>query len=426
MGPIRGRGRRSHAHPRSSSGGRGPGRPLTAVAVIVLVAGIALFALNPLGLGGDRRRSDNPAGELPGTETPGGASPAAPPIPGHEVYGFVPYWEMDAGIADHVAGTDLSTLGLFSVTHRSSGRMQDNQNGYRRITGEVGQRLIEDARERGTRVEIVYTSFGEAKNRAFYTNPKAQERWIEELVDFTEEQRLDGINVDVEGLPADLVPAYGGFVGRLREALRDRLPDAQVSVSTGAGQRGAAMAAAASVAGADRVFMMGYDYHFAGSEPGASSPMDRLDGEDRDLVWSLDRYASLGVPAERTILGLPLYGMMWPVSGPGIGAPSLGRGDTWVPRRNLRVFEDEDFEPEYNAVESVEFYAVPDEDDGSWDAVYYDSPRSLIPKLALANDRGLAGAGFWAIGYTRGLPEYTDLIDAFAGGELPEVADLTE
>jgi spore germination protein YaaH len=388
---------------------------------------VALFGLNPLGLGGGAPgASGDSLGNAPGSETPGGQSPAAPPIPGHEVYGFVPYWEMDGGIADHVAGTDLSTLALFSVTHRSSGRMQDNQNGYRRITGEVGQRLIQEARDRGTRVEIVYTSFGEAKNRAFYANPQAQERWIEELVDFTEAQKFDGINVDVEGLPADLVPAYGGFVGRLREALRARLPDAQVSVSTGAGQRGAAMAAAASLAGADRVFLMGYDYHFAGSQPGASSPIDRLDGEDRDLAWSLDRYASLGVPAERTILGLPLYGMMWPVSAPGIGAPSLGRGDTWVPRRNLGVFENEDFEPEYNDVESVEFYAVPGEEDGTWNAVYFDSPRSLIPKLALANDRGLAGAGFWAIGYTRGLPEYTDLIDAFAGGELPEIADLGE
>ena len=37
----------------------------------------------------------------------------------------------------------------------------------------------------------------------------------------------------------------------------------------------------------------------------------------------------------------------------------MGRGDTWVPRRNLGVFEDESFDPEYNTTESVEFYAVP-------------------------------------------------------------------
>ena len=394
---------------------------MTALAVVVLVAGLGLFGMNPLGLGADSPGggSGAPAAEGSG-DSPPDRTPV-PPVPGHEVYGFVPYWEMNGDIAEHLAGTDLTTLALFSVTHRSSGRIQDNQPGFERITGDLGKLLVEEARDRGTRVEIVYTSFGEEKNRAFYANAKAQDRWIRELVAFTVEHEFGGINVDVEGLPADLVPAYGAWVGRLREALRAELPDGQVSVSTPAGPRGAAMAAVAVNAGADRVFLMGYDYHWPGSQPGASAPMDRLDGEERDLVWSLDRYASLGVPAELTILGLPLYGVMWPVSGPGIGAPRLGQGDTWVPRRNLAIFEADSFDPMYDPVESAEFHVAPAEDEGTWTAVYFDSPRSLAPKLALANERGLAGAGFWAIGYERGLPGYTDLITAFADGELPAV-----
>jgi GH18 family chitinase len=56
----------------------------------------------------------------------------------------------------------------------------------------------------------------------------------------------------------------------------------------------------------------------------------------------------------------------------------------------------------------------------AWNAVYYDSPRSLTPKLRLADERGLAGAGFWAIGYERGLPGYTELIATFASGTLPQ------
>jgi hypothetical protein len=80
----------------------------------------------------------------------------------------------------------------------------------------------------------------------------------------------------------------------------------------------------------------------------------------------------------------------------------------------------------------VEFYSVaakpkaatPDPsdplavDERDWNAVYYDSPRSLTPKLALADARGLAGAGFWAIGYERGLPDYTKLIKTFKAGKL--------
>jgi spore germination protein YaaH len=192
------------------------------------------------------------------------------------------------------------------------------------------------------------------------------------------------------------------------------------------------MAAAAAAAGADRIFLMGYDYHWEGSDPGATAPIDRLDGEPEDLVWSLDRYAELGVPVERTLLGLPLYGLTWPVIGPGVGSPATGRGDDWVPRRNLRVFEDPGFAPTYEPIESVEFYAVPASPvadgaasaspslEGGWSAVYYDSPRSLEPKLALADSRGLAGAGFWAIGYERGLPGYTELMATFRAGELAQ------
>ena len=55
--------------------------------------------------------------------------------------------------------------------------------------------------------------------------------------------------------------------------------------------------------------------------------------------------------------------------------------------------------------------------DRAWRAVYVDTPGTLAPKLDLANERGLAGAGFWAIGYTRGLPAYTDLMGQFARGE---------
>ena len=46
-----------------------------------------------------------------------------------------------------------------------------------------------------------------------------------------------------------------------------------------------------------------------------------------------------------------------------------------------------------------------------------DTPGTLASKLALANARGLVGAGFWAIGYERGLPGYTDLMSRFVAGD---------
>jgi spore germination protein len=262
------------------------------------------------------------------------------------------------------------------------------------------------------RVELVWSSFGSERNGRFFRDEAAQEEWLASLTAFAIAEGFDGINVDVEGLEPELVPAYASFVGRLREALQAAAPEAQVSVATGGGRTGAAMAAGAAAAGADRIFLMGYDYRTAGSKPGASAPLDRTDGDEKDLVWSLDLYAALGVPAERTILGLPLYGMAWPVKEPEFGAASAGRGEAWIPRRHVR--EIRDAKPEINRTEGVEF-VVREQGDG-WTAVYYDSPRTLEPKLALVRERKLAGAGFWAIGYERGLPAYTDLIEQFRAG----------
>jgi hypothetical protein len=414
---------------------RSPARVATSTISVVLIAAILAGCggtpPSSPGAGEPAAQATGPDAGLPDPK------PTIIPVPKHEVYGYVPYWEMDDSIADHIGRTELTTLALFSVTHRRNGTL-DDQTGLRRIRGEVGGSMIRAARRQGARVEIVYTSFGSAKNRAFYGDPKAQERWIAEIIGLVEELDLDGINVDVEALPIDLVSDYGAFIGRLRTALRERVAEAQVSVATQANEVGASMAAAAATAGADRIFLMGYDYRWSGSQPGASAPLERMDGEVKDLTWSLDLYGALAVPSDRLILGLPLYGVTWPVIGPGFLAPSSGRGDPWVPRRNLGVFADPTFAPTYEPTESVEWYAIPSAfatnspsagalgvpvsaspEPIAWNAVYYDSPRSLTPKLRLADERGLAGAGFWAIGYERGLPGYTELIAKFRAGDLP-------
>jgi spore germination protein YaaH len=355
------------------------------------------------------------------------ADPTPRPIPGHEVFGFLPYWEMNGDIANDVARTDLTTLALFSVTHTKTGAIDTKQTGYQRITGAIGTQLIREAHDRGVKVQLVYSSLGTARNQRLFASMPVQDATIAALAALASRIGVDGINVDVEQLDSALVPAYGAFVGRLRDALRQKVTDGQVSAATASGVTGAAMAVAASAAGADRIFLMGYDYHFAGSDVGASAPLARRDGAEQDLPWSLDLYAGLGVPVEKTILGLPLYGMRWRVDGPQLGASRLGDGAIWVPADNPKFLAAPPMPPELDPIEQVEFYAVaptvsplPGDSRATagWQAIYVDSPETLTPKLALADTRGLAGAGFWALGYERGLPGYADLVHRFATGAL--------
>ncbi len=196
-------------------------------------------------------------------------TPTAVPAPGSELFGFVPYWEMDAGIVGHVARTPLTTLVLFSVTNTNKGAIRTSASGYGQITGDIGRSLIRAGHDHGMSVQLSFSSFGIARNERLFTKPATQAAVVASLVTLVEELGLDGVNVDVESLDPELVPAYGRFVGSLRTALRAGGSTRQVSVATTANLVGATMAAAAVNAGADRVFMMAYDYRTGASEPGS-------------------------------------------------------------------------------------------------------------------------------------------------------------
>jgi spore germination protein YaaH len=409
-GSIGGRFVRAGRRPLARAFGRPRRRRGPALIAIALVATVSVAgAMTLLG---------SPSGGLPGPVAM--ASPsipdrvAAPLVPGHEVYGFVPYWEMDDTIAAHLRATDATTIALFSVTNTAKGAIATTPNGFRAIDGPIGRRIVADAHRLGRRVEVTWTSFGQPRNDALFASASLQDKVIASLVRLRADLAVDGVAVDVEDLSDTDIPAYGAFVGRLRAALRAAEPTATVTATTGAGPRGVAMAVAANLAGADRIFLMGYDYRTVSSDPGGSAPLSRGDGVDRSIAWSLDVYAAAGVPVERTLLGLPLYGLSWPSAAAAPGSAKTGRGSVWVPRRNLASLRDPAATASFDPVESVSFLGVPD--GKAWRTVYYDSPRSLRPKLAFANDHGLAGAGFWALGYERGLPDYTDLISEFRAG----------
>jgi hypothetical protein len=347
--------------------------------------------------------------------------------------------------ATYLDAVPLTTLAVFSVSARRTGELNTSAPGYERITGVIGRRIIDEAQARGARVELVFTSFGPERNGIFFgrvprrggpapsgaapTGPAPTDqvsggpeptappyaRSVSELVALADELGVDGINVDVEQLGELDRVAYGDFLSSLRRELVRPMPEGQVSVATEAGLRGIGNAATAHAAGVDRVFLMGYDYHWPGSNPGAVSPVERTDGL-YDLRWSIDRYVEAGVPRDRILLGLPLYGTMWRTIGPDRTSPVVGKGVAWIPRRHLDRLLDPSFQPSRDQLELSEFFVEPDDEE--WLITYYDSPATLRPKLALARDHGLAGAGFWAIGYERGLAGYRALMDDVRAGEV--------
>jgi hypothetical protein len=362
---------------------------------------------------------------------------------------------MTSTMADYVARLPLTDLELFSVSAGGDGGLRKNETGYRRIVGDIGLRLIREAHARGQRVQLVFTSFDYGKNAAFFGRSSLDSlddrrgvqklatpassaslpwrRTARELVALAKQLGVDGIDVDVELIRGDGYEGYTEFLADLRARLDEAIPGAKLTVATMADGSGADLARAAIAGGVDRVFLMGYEYHWSGGAPGASAPIVRV-GDGLSLTSSIASYAAAGVPPSKTILGLPLFGMSWTVASPSPFAAKLETGVHWFPSNHVKELTAPRFESWFDWPETVEFVATPIVPKApaaapapgssspppapTWTALFYDSPRTLRPKLALAVANGYAGAGFWAIGYERGVPGYITLMADFRAGRV--------
>jgi Glycosyl hydrolases family 18 len=410
---------------------------------------------------------------------PVGGPETAGRVGGTELYGYLPYWEMSSSMATYLASVPLTTIELFSVSAHSNGRLDTKTLGYQRITGVIGARLIAEAHARGQRLELVFSSFGLDRNTRLFgsSNPTqmprgpvgsfdhpdavasdsttpAAGRAATELAALAIRLGVDGVNLDVEQIPVASFDGYGAFVRELRRQLSSSGGTrVRLSAATTASEGGAALAAVAIASGVDRIFLMGYDYHWSGSDPGGSAPIDRLDS-GASLRWSIALYHEAAVPANRIILGLPLFGMSWPTASSDRYAPSVGRGTVWTPTKHQRLLNGPGFVSHLDPLEVSEYLSErdvaatpaagsppstsPGSSPGStpgpsalpaasdplnppsalWRAIFYDSPRTLRAKLTLARAAGYAGAGFWAIGYEKGVSGYLPLMSDFVRGSI--------
>ena len=134
----------------------------------------------------------------------------------------------------------------------------------------------------------------------------------------------------------------------------------------------------------DLVIIMGYDEHYAGSDPGSVASYDFVkDGLEKTLA---------DVPAEKTVLGVPFYTRQWTVDDKGniLGTrvktqseitediKAAGAETKWLEKE--RQFYSE-FKNEFGMVK-----------------VWLDDETSIKWKMDMVREKGLAGAAAWRLG----------------------------
>ena len=329
-----------------------------------------------------------------------------PPAASDEIYGYLPYWQVNDRTARRIDYRLVTTIAFFAVPVRGDGTLNRTSAGYRAYVSRAARAITNAAHANGVRVVPTFQLFDGGqlrKMRHLLSSRAAQARFIREAIALMVRRRADGANVDFEPVPRSLAAPFAAFIGRFGRAVHARFPRSQRVVATPAL---ASIRLIERLAPAvDRFFIMAYDYRWSGSRiPGAVAP---LSGRSLNVAATVRRYQR-HAPAGKLILGVPVYGYSWPVRRTRTGTRVRAQPSHWGGVRGVTYAAALRF---LAAHPKVRLHTVPGQ--GAWfryrdvanhtlREVHFEDAGLARTKFNYAIVRGLAGIGLWALGSDRG------------------------
>jgi spore germination protein len=219
---------------------------------------------------------------------------------------------------------------------------------------------------------------------AMLHDPAATARHITDIVTLVNREGYAGVDIDYEDLKATDREAFSRFVTRLGGALHGDnkiLSVALFAKTTDAGedQRNIAQDYAAIGAAVDEVRLMGYDYHWNGSQPGPVAPITWI----REVLT----YAKTQISPQKILLGIPVAGYDW----------VDGRGEevTWQQCFDrTKAFK---ATLHYNGEHEAPWFRYTDAQ-GREHEVWFENADSTKAKLDAVKASGIRGVYLWMYG----------------------------
>lgn len=201
---------------------------------------------------------------------------------------------------------------------------------------------------------------------------EARKQLVQEI--FSAVKDYDGLNVDMENVPARDAEHFLSFLSELRAGLGGKM----LSVCVPARTRAGGVYNYDSIAKlADRVFVMAYDEHWSGSSPGPVASMN----------WckAIADYGLHAIGQEKLVMGIPFYGRGW--------------GDKSTSRALIHSTT-EWHKEEYGAQNFHRVNGIPT---FTYDVtvkvtVYYEDEYSLAARMQMYRGQGVQKIGFWRLG----------------------------
>lgn len=320
--------------------------------------------------------------------------------PDRVVYGYWPYW---GDALDTLYWDQLTHVAVFNVELSANGSLTQTQ----RWTQHAANAMSLAARD-GVHVHLCVTSFNDTITNAVLPDPARRATAVSQLAQLVAAYGAHGVNVDIEGMDATNRDHLTAFVTELKAAV------GEVVVALPAIDWSRAYDYADLAAASDGLFIMGYDYHWGGGNPGPVAPL--LGGapwSNYSLTWTLNDYRAQGAADDKLLLGLPLYGRSWPTTNNNVPGTTTGTATSvlWADA----VAQGASLGRHYDAVTDTP-YAFPSATRQLW----YDDRDSLEQKLGFAVDEGIAGVGFWALTYEDSDPAFWQMVDGLTHPSCPD------
>lgn len=237
---------------------------------------------------------------------------------------------------------------------------------------------VDKAHDMGMQVWALIDNFNEnIDDYELLKTTSTRQKLINSLVRELLEFGIDGINVDFETVSEKAAPAYIQFIRELSIACRknklvlsiDNYVPASYNQYYNREEQGIV---------ADYVIIMGYDEHWAGSEPGSTASLPFVDRGIRDTLEQ--------VPKEKVINAVPFFTRIWTDGG------SKAAGIYKVED----IIEEKQLQPIW--LEDLGQYYVEYEEEGKTTSIWVEDVRSMKLKMDTVKKYDIAGIACWKLG----------------------------
>lgn len=325
-----------------------------------------------------------------------------------KVMGWYPYWNGEAYTTYDFS--NFHTIAYFSY------EVNANDGGYSTVRFWETTGLIEAAHAAGVKVVLTVTNFGKTNNEKLLNNPAAKENLIKNLIRLVKLRNADGVNIDLEIVGVAQRDSLTKFMNQLGDRFHAEIPGSRVSIALPAIQW-TEVFMVKQMTSVDDFFIMGYDYHYAGSEKaGPVAPLKASSyyywGSTLNSTYSVNWYLNKGVPADKLFLAVPYYGRQWATaSGTVPSATQNSKVSSVSKAYDIAKIEAERYGRQWSSEGGVPYYTYQNSS-GQWFQVFYDDAESLGLKYDLVNQKNLAGIGIWALSHNNmeSNPELNDML----------------